>query len=224
MSVPYYVLFKGELWDVPGRMETWTEQVRYLGDNRWELSSKGTDFSGTRDGEASNQIMESTALVSWAIAQDDEDEYSGEEKEEVEVVEEADEEQEDRRAFGPRASQLLKFATLERDEKCVACLNSWLSGSSINESMPTVLDVNGVIMKGIWLRIRGVFFEVVTTIGPGYLYPPDKNQKSKFYLKTDSFVTPGRIVSVPDEQMMKIKELQPALEALLKKERAERLR
>ena len=66
MSVPYHVLFKGELWDVPGRMEAWTEQVRYLGDNRWELSSKGTDLTGTRDGEASNQVMESTVLVSWA--------------------------------------------------------------------------------------------------------------------------------------------------------------
>ena len=224
MSVPYHVLFKGERWDVPGRMETWTEQVRYLGDNRWELSSKGTDFTGTREGEASNQVLESTALVSWAIGQDYEDEYSGEENEEVEVEEEADEEQEERRTLGPRASRLLKFATLERDEKCVECLNSWLSGRSINESMPTVLDIHGVIMKGIWLRINQVFFEVVTTIGPGYLYPPDKNQKSKFYLKTDSFVTPGRIVSVSDEQMMKIKELQPALEALLKKERAERLR
>ena len=45
MARDYHILYCGELSDMPGRQESWTEFVRYLGRNQWEVLVEGTDFS-----------------------------------------------------------------------------------------------------------------------------------------------------------------------------------
>jgi hypothetical protein len=60
-------LFDGELSDAPGRCESWTEELCYLGKNKWLLRSIGTDFSGTKEGETFQEEMDTNALLERII-------------------------------------------------------------------------------------------------------------------------------------------------------------
>ena len=63
-------LFSGELSDAPGRCESWTEELCYLGKNKWLLRSIGTDFSGTKEGETFQEEMDTNALLERIIELD----------------------------------------------------------------------------------------------------------------------------------------------------------
>ena len=42
----WYELFQGELTDAPGRCESWTDELCYLGNEEWLWREQGTDFTG----------------------------------------------------------------------------------------------------------------------------------------------------------------------------------
>ena len=63
-------LFSGELSDAPGRCESWTEELCYLGKNKWLLRCSGTDFSGTKEGETHLEEMDTNDLLDWIIEGD----------------------------------------------------------------------------------------------------------------------------------------------------------
>ena len=63
-------LFDGELSDAPGRCESWTEELCYLGKNEWLLRCSGTDFSGTKEGETHLEEMDTNDLLDWIIEGD----------------------------------------------------------------------------------------------------------------------------------------------------------
>jgi hypothetical protein len=63
----WHLLFQGELSDAPGRNETWTEELCYLGQNKWLLRSIGTDFSGTSEGETFQEEMDTNSLLERII-------------------------------------------------------------------------------------------------------------------------------------------------------------
>ena len=63
-------LFDGELSDAPGRNESWTEELCYLGKDKWLLRSSGTDFSGTEEGETFQEEMDTNGLLERIIELD----------------------------------------------------------------------------------------------------------------------------------------------------------
>ena len=63
-------LFSGELSDAPGRCESWTEELCYLGKNKWLLRSSGTDFSGTKEGEIFQEENDTNGMLERLIELD----------------------------------------------------------------------------------------------------------------------------------------------------------
>jgi len=63
-------LFSGELSDAPGRCESWTEELCYLGKNKWLLRSSGTDFSGTKEGETFQEENDTNGMLERLIELD----------------------------------------------------------------------------------------------------------------------------------------------------------
>ena len=66
-------LFDGELSDAPGRNESWTEELCYLGKNKWLLRCSGTDFSGTKEGETFQEENDTNRMLERIIELDDYD-------------------------------------------------------------------------------------------------------------------------------------------------------
>jgi len=66
-------LFDGELSDAPGRCESWTEELCYLGKNKWLLRCSGTDFSGTKEGETFQEENDTNRMLERIIELDDYD-------------------------------------------------------------------------------------------------------------------------------------------------------
>jgi len=63
-------LFSGELSDAPGRCESWTEELCYLGKNKWLLRTSGTDFSGTKEGETFQEENDTNGMLERLIELD----------------------------------------------------------------------------------------------------------------------------------------------------------
>jgi len=63
-------LFDGELSDAPGRNESWTEELCYLGKNKWLLRCSGTDFSGTKEGETFQEENDTNRMLERIIELD----------------------------------------------------------------------------------------------------------------------------------------------------------
>ena len=63
-------LFSGELSDAPGRCESWTEELCYLGKNEWLLRCSGTDFSGTKEGETFQEENDTNRMLERIIELD----------------------------------------------------------------------------------------------------------------------------------------------------------
>lgn len=206
----WHLLFHGELYDAPGRNESWDEHLRYHGNNRWELVLEGTDFSGASAAEPSKEIMSTKAIVNWVQERDAEDtEYS---REAAEDLDESDAP----RQFGPRAERLREIAVSVGATYCVSCLDGWLVGSWPPERAIRILDVKGVMRLGVWLRIYHNVYEVDTNLGLGFLYPPSADRSAKLILKSESLMSAGRVVKVPRALMVKLEELKPCFEALTK--------
>jgi hypothetical protein len=201
-----HTLFNGELSDAPGRNESWTEYLRYRGNNRWELTIEGTDFGGTSTAEPMKEVMGTKAMVHWVLDRDSENENGS-----------PDDDGDSSKAFGPYAETLREIAVIEGASFCVACLDGLLTGSwPPVKKQPVVhlLDIKGVTRRGVWIRIYHSVFVVDTNLGPAYLYPPGHDRRAKLVLKNESSMSPGRMVKVPKALMPQIEALKPAFESL----------
>ncbi len=67
-----FVVFDGNLSDMPGRCESWTEYVKPLGRRRWAWMSEGTDFTGTEPQDCESEICETTDLLVFLLQSYDE--------------------------------------------------------------------------------------------------------------------------------------------------------
>ncbi len=65
-----FTIFEGELSDIPGRCESWTEHLMPLGDDSWELMVEGTDFTGLEETEPISQRFTTDDLLSWLHERD----------------------------------------------------------------------------------------------------------------------------------------------------------
>lgn len=217
MSSAYQVLFNGELTDAPGRCETWTESVRYAGNNRWELKSDGTDFYGSAPAETIKEAFGTQSLVRWVLERDAEDLESQPRIRNAESGQ--DEDLDAGNHLGPRAARLLEIARAERADFCIKCLMEWVEGKWPKPKRmpppPKILGINGVIKRGVWVHVYHAVYDVETTAGPGYLDPPKEGARASLHLKQSNPSAPGWLIRLTKRQMVRIEELKPALETLL---------
>jgi hypothetical protein len=61
----WYHLFDGNLTDIPGRCESWTEEVCCLAKDEWLIRIRGTDFSGMEERDVSIESRTSEGIVDW---------------------------------------------------------------------------------------------------------------------------------------------------------------
>lgn len=192
-------------------MESWTNYVRYLGSNLWELSSEGTDFTGHGRGESFKEEMDSVALIEWVVERDSEtntpqrNSFSGN----------ADDKEEQK--LGVRASRLREIASLEEASDCVKYLDGLVKGIGLPKEerpLPRILAVKGVRIRAVWRYRHHTVYEVETTQGLGFLYPPDKNLLARIVLQSEPHGSVGRFVKVDENLLPKLKELWPDLVAL----------
>jgi hypothetical protein len=66
----WYELFHGELTDAPGRCESWTDELRYLGNEEWIWRVQSTDFTGLEEKQADEQKWSSKNLVEFILERD----------------------------------------------------------------------------------------------------------------------------------------------------------
>jgi hypothetical protein len=66
----WYELFQGELTDAPGRCESWTDELCYLGNEEWLWREQGTDFSGQEETQSEGQKWSSENLVEFILERD----------------------------------------------------------------------------------------------------------------------------------------------------------
>jgi hypothetical protein len=204
MSKTLHRLHEGYLSDAPGRSESWTEFVRYLGFARWEIVSKGTVFSGNAPAETMTQRLGTKATIMWMLDRDNED------RDLPKDLRGTQEDDDETRALGPRGARLLKIAKKEQATYCVACLQGWIAGTWPPEKkLPPVrvLAVNGVTTRGVWIRVHHVVYDVETSLGPGYLYPPGPDNMANLVLKSASSMSQSSTRSVRISRQM-IQDLQ----------------
>jgi hypothetical protein len=204
-----HTLFNGELSDAPGRNESWTEYLRYRGSNRWELIIEGTDFCGVSTAEPLKEKISTKALLKWVLDRDSEDGGG--------LPVDCDNDDDPPKTFGPRAETLREIAVIEGATFCVSCLDGWLAGAwppMKQQPVVHILAITGVTRRGVWIRIYNSVFVVDTNLGPAYLYPPGHDRRARLLLKTESSMSPGRMVKVPRALLPQIEALKPAFEAL----------
>jgi len=196
-----HVLFEGRLTDAPSRAETWTEYVRYLGSNRWKLTVKGTDFSGTAQLDAFEEKMGTKALLEWVIDRDSE--FGSNETD-----------------LSQRVSNLLKIAKLENAVFCLKCIKSWREGNwspyPKPVAAPRILDIVNALKKTDGRFMHTVVFDVETNRGSGILSDPNKNSSyAQLTLKNEnnwSHQHPNRFVKIPKKFLAKIDKLKRELD------------
>jgi len=208
-----HFLHDGELLDVPGRNESWNDHVRYRGNNRWELITEGTDFNGWGKAEPVHERMSTKALVSWALERDAEISDGSLKDSEVQ-----DEDANDApRKLGPYGERLREIAGAVGASYCVSCLEGWVAGNwppKSRQPAVRILAITGVTRRGIWIRTYHSVFVAEKNLGPAYLYPPGADRSARLILKSETSMSAGRIVRVPNALFAQITELRPALAAL----------
>jgi len=192
-----HVLFEGRLTDAPSRAETWTEYVRYLGSNRWKLTVKGADFSGTAQLDAFEEKMGTKALLLWIIDRDSEFE-SNETK------------------LSQRVTSLLKIAKLENAVFCLKCIKGWRDGNWSPYSKPVaprILDIVNARKEMVARYTHRVVFDVETNRGSGLLSDPYKNSFAQLTMKSvGGWSTPqSHVVNIPKKFLAKIDKLKREL-------------
>lgn len=206
-----HLLYQGRLSDMPGRNERWDDYVRYLGRGQWEWVTRGTDFFGAESSEVIKEKMGTRKLISWVLDRDEEllseDDYQVQHHH----PEDEDEEPEARpREFGPHADNLRYVAEKVGAIYCVECLERWLVNDWPPRRRPKpvkILEVLGRTRRGIWIRIYHDVFDVMTTLGPAYLYPPDKGGYAKLIFKSESSLSEGRRIRIPKNVVEQINSL-----------------
>lgn len=185
MSKEYHVLYEGWLTDMPGRSESWTESVMYLGRNRWEYRIVGTDFGGLTSTEQTRERIGTRPLIVrlWDSDLLDEESRRGG----AAITRPPDDQDEDPydseqewQTLGPRLASLYEIANEVGAAYCIHCLDKWQTGewlhpklAQLQRKKPRLLVIKGVIKRGVWLGVYRPEYVVETSSGPGYLSPPD---------------------------------------------------
>ena len=219
MKKKFHTLFNGELSDAPGRCESWTESVRYLGAGRWELVAHSSNFSGTGPAETHVERMGTAALVRWVLERGDEEHETDQNKasRKKTTTNEGGKESAIARTLGEHAARLLAIAKREKAKYCVACLQGWLDGKwppVKKQAIPRIVTVNGVTRRQIWRGVYHAVYDVETSSGPGYLYPPRADNEAWLVVKTDSSMNAGFNVRLSKAVLAKVAELKKALALL----------
>ena len=165
-----YLLWEGELTDAPGRCESWTEHLVYLGEDRWRLEIAGTDFCGTRKEDLNKEEFSTQKLIQWVSERDSEEK-------EIEKT---------------RGAVLFDIATR------VGCTgyfeiinNERVRGYSLGKT-PKILKVIGKGVSSLWIRKTMDVVDVETDQGPGILHSGKENIWT-LRLKKGSFAERWRI-------------------------------
>ena len=221
-----HFLFHRELSDAPGRNESWDEYLRYLGNSRWELTMKGTDFFGLMEAKPLREVMTTTRLLNWVLERDEEIKENpttslndqGNEAYSTTSLDDKQRSTDDDTVskFGPYAERLREIADSEGASFCVSRLDAWLSGKWPSEKSVRILDIKGVIRRDVWKGVYHCVFDVDTNLGPGYLYLPNADRTAKLVLKSEasSLTSADRIVKVPKRLQSKIAALKPEYDML----------
>lgn len=197
-------LFHGELRDAPGRNETWDDYLCYLGKGRWRLISEGTDFSGLSHRETITELMSTRDVIAWVLVRDSEIDESGVQDDFVDGP----------RSLGLFASRLRVIAELEGADYCLQRLDSWLSGRwDPTRPAINIVDIIGITKRSVWRGVYHYVYDAETNQGPAYLFPPDDNRTAKLMLKSESTTSEGIRVIVPEQLLVKVRELEPLMVA-----------
>lgn len=219
MTRKAHVLYEGYLLDAPGRNESWTEYVTYLGSNRWRLVSKGTSFDGGEAGEAYAERMGTQPLIKWCLQRDAEGAESAA-FHSIQSDETApDDEEDDTVKLGDRAVRLIEIAREEDAAFCVACLEGLVAGTWPPKQktplpVPRILSIDGVTRRGVWLGVYRPAYIVETTHGPGYMEAPGGNGYATVFLRSGAVSSAARSARIPKRLMPQLKNWQAEFEAL----------
>ncbi len=210
-----HILFEGELSDAPGRAESWTESVRYLGRGAWELLSEGTGFSGGERNVVFRERLSTRGMVDWVRERDAEDadvpttctvnEVASDESEESGVL------------LGPRTARLLEIAEIVGAEHCCRCLRGLAAGTWPPEpKAPVIQQVTGVAVRPVWIRISHPVFTVLTSGGPAFLYPPSPDGRAQLVLTSSSSMDRGWTIRLPKKWLLALEPWRDKLAQLAK--------
>lgn len=206
-----HFLYHGELSDMPGRDESFDEYLTYLGRSRWKLESEGTDFSGIQSAEPMSELFGTADLIKWVIERDDEDASP------ISIADVEEEDSEAGRQLGTRMTRLYEIAKAESATFCVQCIEKWQTGNWPSEKkLPSVkiIEIRGVVLRGVWIRVYKACFDAVTNLGPAFLSPPSSDGYATLVLKSDSSMSQGRTIKLNKALMKRVVELTPELVAL----------
>ena len=200
-------LCAGELRDVPGRDESWSVCVRRNRSDNWSLIIEGTDFTGAVVLKPRTETMTAQSLVGWALDPDKEIQDVGG------ILLEGGVECEQARSqlpLGPFASKLRELAVELGDSACISLIDQRLESNyspAEGSQEVKILEVKGVAKIGVWIRTYRAVYEVLTNLGPAFMYPPLADGYAKLVFKVGQSTQPDILVKVPTELM-------PQLEAL----------
>lgn len=160
-------LFNGHLSDAPGRCETWTEWVTYLGRSRWRLSIEGSDFGGQYASDADVMHLSTKKLIEWALERDSEDVDA----DCGDSIEADDDDANLGPASGIRSRALLVIAKAVGATHCERRLRCLASPAGREPKPPSIQAVTGVARHIPWRGAGTLVYTVQTNLGQGYLCP-----------------------------------------------------
>ena len=208
MKSARHTLFKGCLSDAPGRNESWTESLEFLGKRGWRLTSEGTDFSGLSAGNTIAERFSSSKLIEWVLERDSEDREAASRTHTPNG--EADDETQPGRTLGTRAERLLEIANLVGAEFCARRLRQWEACEWPKDPRPPrILAIRGAVKRWVWKGIGHPVYSAETTLGPAYLYPPSPERTCRLLLKSSESHAPGWTLRVPKTLLSELEQFTP---------------
>lgn len=119
----WHQIYDGHLSDAPGRSESWTESVAYLGQDRWLFCICSTDFLGFERRPPEIERMTTAQVIDWAYCRDSED------RESEWIGREQDYDDDEHATPGARTVALLEAAIAECASRCVELLQVSMRGA-----------------------------------------------------------------------------------------------
>jgi hypothetical protein len=178
----YHFLHEGHLDDAPGRDESWTEYVAYLGRGQWALKIVGTDLSGYHHHPYPVEYLGTRRMIRWTLDRDALDRETPLSKSAMSLGADEDHPDVKKPLFG-RTQRLYRVAKTVDATLCVRLLDQWVAGTWPKPPpRPLILAVHGVHALGIWRGVYHATFKVDTNLGPGFLYPPDDQGRARLVL------------------------------------------
>lgn len=209
----WHILYEGDLSDAPGRSESWTESVCYLGRGAWRLSIDGTDFGGMESADSTIERLSTRGMVNWALDRDAEDrEYVEPKAIPLRSSKDLDEEDLQPNELGPRAERLLEIAEQVGAAFCASCLRRAAKGAW--PPVPTIRQVTGVTLRSVW-RSRQPVYTVTTSAGPAYLHPPHADGTASLVMTSAGSMSMGTTISLPKRWLVALEAWRDKLDDLV---------